>query len=193
MKTPDISLTPFRPEDEEALYEMFREVIDSGCQFPYESSTREEFYLQFLNPSMQVYVCRTPSDAPVGAFCLRANYSGRSSHIANASYMVKSTHRGQGIGSFLVEASLRLAKQQGFTAMQYNMVLSQNIPAVKLYQKLGFQTIGTIPQAVRNPDGSYQDGLILYRSLSLCQKKSPSSQKKKHSTNSISGSAASSA
>lgn len=174
MNPPEISLTPFRPEDENALYEMFREIVDSGSQFPYESSSRDEFYCQFLNPSTHVYVCRSDSGEPVGAFCLRANYSGRSSHIANASYMVKSTHRGQGIGSLLVQASLQLAEQSGFSAMQYNMVLSQNLPAVKLYQKFGFQTIGTIPQAIRNPDGSYQDGLILYRSLTSCQKKSPS-------------------
>lgn len=49
--------------------------------------------------------------------------------------------------------------------MQFNMVLSQNVIAIKLYQKLGFNVIGTIPHAIRNPDGSYQDGYIMHRKL----------------------------
>jgi len=46
--------------------------------------------------------------------------------------------------------------------MQFNMVLSQNAGAIKLYEKLGFQIIGTIPSAIRNPDGSFQDGHTMY-------------------------------
>jgi ribosomal protein S18 acetylase RimI-like enzyme len=72
---------------------------------------------------------------------------------------------GQGIGTLLVNASLEIAKNLGFQAMQFNMVLSQNVIAMKLYGKLGFKIIGTIPQAIRNPDGSYQDGYILFRTL----------------------------
>lgn len=63
------------------------------------------------------------------------------------------------------KASLHIAKDQGFQAMQFNMVLSQNKLAVKLYQKLGFNIAGTLPEAVRNPDGSYQDGYVMYRKL----------------------------
>ena len=79
--------------------------------------------------------------------------------------MIRSTHRGQGIGAVLVKASLHLAKDLGFHAMQFNMVLSQNSIAIKLYQKLRFKIVGSIPAAVRNPDGSYQEGYIMHRKL----------------------------
>jgi ribosomal protein S18 acetylase RimI-like enzyme len=69
------------------------------------------------------------------------------------------------INSVLIKASLHFAKELGFRAMQFNMVLSQNIQAVKLYQRLGFHIAGTMPEAVRNPDGSYQDGYVMYRKL----------------------------
>jgi ribosomal protein S18 acetylase RimI-like enzyme len=81
--------------------------------------------------------------------------------------MIKSTHRGQGIGTLLVKASLEVAKDLGFQAMQFNMVLSQNVTALKLYQKLGFNIIGSIPRAIRNPDGSYQQGHVLHRELNI--------------------------
>lgn len=158
-------LEPYEPNDEPGLYEIFQEVVDSGSQFPYECSSMEEFHRQFFNPQGQVYVCRSLNNEVIGGFYIKSNFPGRSSHIANAAYMVRSSYRGKGIGSLLVKASLHFAKDLGFQAMQFNMVLSENIIAVKLYQKLGFYIIGTIPKAVRNPDSSYQDGYVLFRKL----------------------------
>lgn len=161
----DIIVRPFEKEDEAALYEIFQEVVDSGIQFPYESSSKEEFKHQFFSPDSQVFVCLSPTNELIGGFYLKGNYSGRSDHIANAAYMLKKSARGKGIGTQLVKASLQLAKERGFAAMQYNMVLSQNQIAVKLYHKLGFKIVGTIPNAVRNPDGSYQDGFVMYKKI----------------------------
>jgi DNA-binding MarR family transcriptional regulator/L-amino acid N-acyltransferase YncA len=156
-------IAPFKQEEEQALYDIFKNVVDSGAEFPYESNSIQEFHRQFFAPGSKVYVSHTLEGEVTGGFYIRANFSGRCSHIANAAYMVKASHRGQGIGTLLVEASLKIAKNMGFQAMQFNMVLSQNRRALKFYEKLGFQKVGTIPDAVRNPDGSYQDGYILYR------------------------------
>jgi len=161
----DVIVRPFEKEDEDALYEIFQEVVDTGTQFPYESSSREEFRRQFFSTQSQVFVCLSPANELIGGFYLKANYSGRSNHIANAAYMLKKSAQGKGIGTELVKASLQLAKERGFAAMQYNMVLSQNKIAVKLYHKLGFKIVGTIPNGVRNPDGSYQDGFVMYKKI----------------------------
>lgn len=161
-----VILRPFQQEDEAELHGIFREVVDTGAQFPYESNSKEEFHLQFFGPGSMVHVCQNSSTKEVvGGFYLKPNYSGRSNHIANAAYMMKGNCRGQGIGTLLIKASLEIAKEQGFRAMQFNMVLSQNISAIRLYQKLGFNIVGTLPRAVRNPDGSYQDGYVLHREL----------------------------
>ncbi len=158
-------LKTFDQKDEKSLYEIFRDVVDSGGQFPYECNSIQEFHRQFLNPQSRVYVCHSLTEEVIGGFYLRSNYSGRSSHIANAAFMVKDTHRGQGIGSLLIKTSLHLAKNFGYKAMQFNMVFSQNVNATKLYLRHGFGIIGTIPEGVRNPDGSYQDGYVMYRKL----------------------------
>lgn len=159
------SLSSFSQKDENCLYTIFRDVVDSGSQFPYECSSIQEFYRQFFAPKSDVYVCHSSTKEVVGGFYLRPNYSGRSSHIANAAYMIKENYRSRGIGTLLVNASLEIAKGLGFQAMQFNLVLSQNAGAIKLYKKLGFSIIGTIPQAVRNPDGSYQDGYIMHHKI----------------------------
>ncbi len=158
-------LEAYQPDDEEELFAIFKEVVDSGCQFPYEDSSKKEFYAQFFSPSSQVYVCRSPQGRVIGGFYLKSNYSGRSKHIANTAYMIKSTHRKRGIGTLLIKASLHLAKNLGFLAMQFNMVLSKNTEAIKLYEKLGFKIVGTIPNAIRNADESFQDGCTMYLGL----------------------------
>ncbi len=152
-------------EDKKALFAIFKEVVDSGCKFPYENSSAEEFQTRFFAPTSQIYVCRSIKGEVVGCFYLKSNYSGRSGHIANAAYMIKSSHRNLGIGTLLVKASLHIAKNLNFLAMQFNMVLSENTVAIKLYKKLGFEIIGTIPSAIQNTDGSFQDGYTMYRRI----------------------------
>ncbi len=167
LKELGFDLKPFAPQDEAELYQIFKEVVDTGSQFPYECSSIEEFRRQFFSPQQKVYVCHSLNGMVVGGFYIKQNYSGRSGHIANAAYMIREDHRGRGIGTLLIKASLHLANELGFRAMQFNMVLSQNTLAVQLYERLGFAVVGTLPQAVRNPDGSYQDGYVMHRALDL--------------------------
>lgn len=166
LKEKGYTLRLFKEEDEEELYRIFRDVVETGSQFPYAYSSMEEFRRQFFSSQAQVYVCQTLDGEVAGGFYVRQNYSGRSSHIANAAYMMHETHRGKGVGTLLVKASLQIAKELGFRVMQFNMVLSQNTLAISLYQRLGFKIVGTLPEAVRNPDGSYQDGYVMQKKLS---------------------------
>lgn len=65
--------------------------------------------------------------------------------------MVAREARGQGVGRALSEHALTWARGQGFAAMQFNAVVESNTAAVRLYQTLGFQVIGTVPQAFNHP------------------------------------------
>ncbi len=163
---PDFVLELLEPDDTAALYAIFQEVVGIEGYFPNESGSFQEFQSLFFAPGSQVFVCKSNTQGQVvGGFYLKPNFTGRGAHIANAAYMIKSSHRGKGLGTRLVEASLKIASEQGYRAMQYNMVLSNNTRAVELYKKLGFSIAGTIPEAICNADGSYQDGYILHKNL----------------------------
>ena len=47
----------------------------------------------------------------------------------------------------------------------YGLVFSENMVARRLWSKLGFKELGVIPSAVRKNDGTYQDAMIMFRSL----------------------------
>ena len=72
------------------------------------------------------------------------NRPGPGSHVATASFMVAPDARGHGVGRALGEYALSWAREEGYAAMQFNAVVESNVAAVKLWQALGFQIIGTV-------------------------------------------------
>lgn len=50
-------------------------------------------------------------------------------------------------------------------AMQFNFVASTNEGAVRLWNKLGFETIGLLPKAFLHPTKDYVDALVMYKWL----------------------------
>ena len=49
--------------------------------------------------------------------------------------------------------------------MQFNFVVSTNDRAVRLWQKHGFQIVGTLPKAFLHPQQGYVDAYVMYREL----------------------------
>jgi ribosomal protein S18 acetylase RimI-like enzyme len=94
-----------------------------------------------------------------GSYYLTPNYPGRAAHIANAGYMVQPELRGQGIGRALVEHSIAQAQRHGFDALMFNLVFESN-PARRLYERLGFEAVGRVPEAVGG-----EDAIVYYRKV----------------------------
>ena len=63
------------------------------------------------------------------------------------------------------EHCLSEARQLGFRAMQFNFVVSTNASAIRLWQELGFEIVGTLPGGFRHPAKGYADVYVMYRSL----------------------------
>jgi ribosomal protein S18 acetylase RimI-like enzyme len=63
------------------------------------------------------------------------------------------------------EHSLVRARERGFRAMQFNFVVSANERAVRLWETLGFETVGRLPGAFEHPTKGYVDALVMFRTL----------------------------
>ena len=61
--------------------------------------------------------------------------------------------------------SLERARGRGFRAMQFNFVVSSNERAVRLWQRNGFQIVGTLPKVFLHPERGYTDAYVMYREL----------------------------
>lgn len=79
--------------------------------------------------------------------------------------MVASDAQGSGVGRIMAEHCLSEARHLGFRAMQFNFVVSTNMPAIHLWEQLGFKTVGTLPAAFHHPQKGYVDVYVMFRSL----------------------------
>lgn len=156
-----------RAYDEADVSEMNRiwnEVVEDGVAFPQEVALTEESGKEFF--SSQTYCGVAEEDGKIyGLYILHPNNIGRCGHICNASYAVSKDARGRHIGEQLVRDCIAEGKKHGFGVLQFNAVVATNLAARHLYEKVGFQQLGTIPKGFRMKDGHYEDICPYYISL----------------------------
>ena len=78
---------------------------------------------------------------------------------------MKGAVRGMKIGEKLVLDSLKKGKKLGFKVLQFNAVVKRNEHAVRLYEKLGFKSLGTIPGGFLYKDSGYEDIVLFFHEL----------------------------
>ncbi|HEX8650797.1 MAG TPA: GNAT family N-acetyltransferase [Pyrinomonadaceae bacterium] len=160
-----ITIRSARESDFDSIWEIFHEVVEAGESYVYDpQTTKEQAYSIWMAGGVKTYVACL-GERVVGTYILKPNQPGLGSHVANAGYMVSSRASGQGVGRAMCEHSLSEARRAGFTAMQFNMVVSTNEAAIALWKKLGFAIVGTLPEAFRHKRLGLVDAYVMHRFL----------------------------
>jgi len=151
--------------DRDAIWNIFHEVVAAGDTYAFDPQMlRKDALAYWFRADTHTYVADADGKT-IGTYILKPNQSGPGSHVANAAFMVPSSARGQGVGRSMAEHSLEEACRLGFSAMQFNFVVSTNESAIHLWEQLGFKTVGTLPRAFRHPEKGYVDVYVMFRSL----------------------------
>ena len=159
-------IRPASPQDQDAVWEIFSAVIQTGDTYVFSPQTpRSDLPKHWFADYMQTYVAEENGQI-VGTYILKPNQVDLGSHVANASYMVHPNAQGHGVGSQMCEHSLVLAKELGYSAMQFNIVVSTNQAAVMLWKKYGFEIIGTTPMGFNHQILGLVDTYIMYKAIS---------------------------
>ncbi|HEY0428596.1 MAG TPA: GNAT family N-acetyltransferase [Pyrinomonadaceae bacterium] len=151
--------------DFDAIWWIFHEVVQRGDTYAYNpDTTKDEARSLWMSKEAKTYVACFDSEI-VGTYILKANQPGLGSHIANAGYMVKGSSRGKGVGCAMCRHSMAEARRAGFLAMQFNLVVGTNYPAVLLWKKLGFSIVGVLPKAFQHRDLGLVNAFVMHRFL----------------------------
>ncbi|WP_435747867.1 N-acetyltransferase family protein [Microbacterium sp. PMB16] len=139
-------------DDWPQIWPIIREVIREQTTFAYDPGMGEADAqrMWMLNAPARTVVA-VAGDRVLGTANMYPNRPGPGSHVASASFMVDAAARGRGVGRTLVEDMITWARRGGFAAVQFNAVVDTNEAAVRLYEDLGFRTIGVAPGAFRHP------------------------------------------
>ena len=159
-----MTVRQYTPADLPQMLEIWNEIVEEGIAFPQEESLTLETGADFFG--QQTYTAVAEEYGVIyGLYILHPNNVGRCGHICNASYAVKSDSRGRHIGKQLVLDCLQQGKAHGFRVLQFNAVVESNLHARHLYERLGFQQLGTIPGGFRMKNGEYVNICPYYRAL----------------------------
>ena len=151
--------------DGPAILDIILPVIREATTYALDAGMEaDEALAYWTGPDKETFVAERQGRV-VGTYYLRANQSGGGRHVCNCGFMTHAMATGSGVARQMCAHALAHARAGGYRAMQFNFVISTNVRAVRLWQSMGFEVIGRLPEAFRHPLEGYVDALVMYRRL----------------------------
>lgn len=144
----ELTIRLARENDWQHIWPFFSAIVEAGETIAYpEPLTPTLAKSLWFGPPPDHTVVAGADGAILGSARMGPNRPGRGSHVATATFMVDPGCRGRGVGRALGEYALAWARAHRYRAMQFNAVVATNENAIRLWKSLGFDVIGTVPEA----------------------------------------------
>ncbi len=157
-------IRPATSADHEAIWALLEPVFRSGETYAVDPKISKADALAYWTGGAACYVVEDQGTL-VGTYYIKTNQPGGGAHICNCGYIVDAAARGRGLAARMCDASQDQARALGYRAMQFNFVLESNAGAVRLWHRLGFATVGTIPDAFDHPTLGLVRAFVMYKQI----------------------------
>ena len=151
-------------------------MIEIADASPYILSTSEDFkkrtneahakWIEDCNHGDSAVIIASFFEGNVVGLCDGRSFKdAKRRHRASLGLSIQKEFRSSGLGRQMTEFLLKKMKQfNGIKIIELD-VMSANIPAIKLYQSLGFQTAGSFPGAYILPSGEELDNISMFLNI----------------------------
>ncbi|MES9976448.1 N-acetyltransferase family protein [Candidatus Thiodiazotropha sp. LNASS1] len=161
-----MDIREYRESDWNQVWTIIEKVFRAGETYAFSPEISElEARNVWIEMPKKTYVAIADDDEILGTYYIKPNQPDLGSHVCNCGYIVSESARGKGVASRLCKHSQQVAVELGFRAMQYNLVVSTNEGAIRLWIKLGFEVVGILPNAYKSKSAGYVDALVMYKEL----------------------------
>jgi RimJ/RimL family protein N-acetyltransferase len=132
----------------------------------WRSESDERRYIRALqrHPDAALLVAELSGGELVGRLSLMRDPHPASTHVADLGVMVAAGERRRGIGTALMEAAEGWARDARVTKLELH-VFPHNEPAIRLYEKLGYEHEGLRRRHYARAEGGYSDVLLMAKQL----------------------------
>lgn len=164
-----ITIDRAKPTDAQLILDYLKQVggetdnLTFGAEgMPFSAQEEAAYIAQFENSKDSIMLVAKDGDKIVGIGTLE-RLPRRMNHRGDLGLSVAKSHWNKGIGSELMEKLLGFARENGFEIVDLQ-VRSDNISAIHIYHKFGFQKLGTHPafHKVKDNDVGFD---YMYRKL----------------------------
>jgi len=150
--------------DFDRIWPILRDVFRAGDTYAVDPDISKDDALAYWTGGAGCYVAEDATGI-VGTYYIKTNYQGGAAHICNCGYVTAHRAQGRGVARALCEHSQDVARDLGYRAMQFNLVLASNVRAVALWERLGFAVAGTLPDAFDHPNLGMVDAHVMWKAL----------------------------
>ncbi|MFH0854510.1 MAG: N-acetyltransferase [bacterium] len=119
--------------------------------------------LKEVKNKQKVYLVAEENNIIVGSTEVGAG-AGRADHIGTLHIAIRSGYRGMGLGKYLMDSVIKLAKRKLKVKIIKIPVFSTNKPAIGLYKNRGFKKVARVPKQFQYK-GKMVDEIILLKYL----------------------------
>ena len=147
----DPAIRPATEEDWPRIWPFFDATVQAGETYAFPLDlTPETGRGWWMERPPGLTVVLEEQGRVLGSAKMGPNRPGRGDHVGTASFMVAPEARGRGVGRRLAEHVVRWHRDEGYAGIQFNAVVETNTAAVRLWESLGFEVVGTVPGAFRS-------------------------------------------
>ena len=147
--------------DAQALREFFAKMAPEDRTFFYQDVDDPAVIDAYAGDEKRLRRCAVDDDGQIMALAALRPGSDWTSHVADLVLLVGPHARRRGLGRALARRMLIEAVEHGFKKVTV-MIAADDVAAVEMFQKLGFQVEALLRDQLRNPDdGALRDTVIL--------------------------------
>jgi len=156
----------FEANDWGDLWRVLKPVFRAGEAYALPRDIDQSMaYEYWIDSAQACFIACNDDGALLGSYYLKPNQQGPGDHVCNCGYIVSDKASGKGLATALCIHSQQQARELGFEAMQFNLVVSNNYAAIRVWEKQGFATAGCLPGAFRHPRLGRIDAMVMYKQL----------------------------
>jgi len=160
-----VTIRAVRDTDADVLWRILRDVIRAGDTYAIDPGLTRDRVLDLWTVLPRAAFVAERDGRILGSYYIKSNHQGGGAHVCNCGYVTAPEARGQGIAEAMCVHSQDEARRLGYLAMQFNCVVETNTGALRIWERLGFQTVGRLPRAFRHPEAGLVDAFVMYKWL----------------------------
>jgi ribosomal protein S18 acetylase RimI-like enzyme len=161
-----IKIRRFQEPDWLIVWAIIEKVFQRRETYPFSPDiTENDAHKVWIEVPTATFVAIDSNNEIVGTYYIKPNQPTLGAQICNCGYIVAEKTQRKGIASAMCQHSQKEALSLGFKSMQYNLVVSTNEKAIRLWKKHGFEIIGTLQSAFNHKTLGFVDALVMYKQL----------------------------